>query len=105
ATYLPQFGPGGVRSAGMVPFATFFVVIVVARRMAMPLLPRTVVSLDSAFFIAAGICLGSVTAGRLVALALTLDALFRLAGAHSSTPRRERGGSWADDLLYVLYFG
>ncbi len=69
------------------------------------MLPQVVLSLDTGFYIAAALCLGSVNAGRLVALALTLDALIRLLGADSAAPRRQRGGSWSDDLVYVLYFG
>jgi diguanylate cyclase (GGDEF)-like protein len=72
--------------------------------MAMPLSEGTVVSLDSALFIAALICLGSVTAGRLVALALTLETLARLLRVEPG-PRRARRSGWADDLLYVSYFG
>ncbi len=104
ASYLPGFGPGIEGGEGALSFATFFFVIVLARRLAVPLLPQTVVSLDSGFYIAAALCLGSVASGRLVALALTLDALFRLVGADRAA-REQRGGTWTDDLIYVLYFG
>jgi diguanylate cyclase (GGDEF)-like protein len=103
ATYVPGFGPGPGRLEGALAFASFFVVIVVARRMAMPMLPNVVVSLDTGFYVAAAACLGSVPAGRLVAFSLTLDALLRL-GADAG-PRRLRGGDWVEDLVYVVYFG
>jgi len=44
-----------------------------------------------------------VPAGRLVALALTLDSLFRLAVAERRQPSGD--GRWAEELAYVLYFG
>jgi diguanylate cyclase (GGDEF)-like protein len=104
ATYLPGLGLGEPRHAGILPLATFFAVIVAARRMAMPMLPRVVVSLDTGFYVAAALCLGSTHAGRIVAVALTLDTLIRLF-ERESVLRRARDGSWLEDLIYVLYFG
>jgi len=104
ASYVEDFGPGIRPFEGVLTFASFFVVIAMARRMAMKMLPEVVVSLDTGFYIAAALCLGSVNAGRLVALALTLDALIRLLGPEAAGPRRLRGGGWSDDLVYVLYF-
>ncbi len=95
-------GPDEATSVGATSFFLFLVVIVVARGLAFELLPGTVVSLDSAFYVAAAVGLGAVTAGRLVALALTLDSLFRLL-----TTRRDAGerGQPVEALAYVLFFG
>ncbi len=101
ASYTPGFGPQSAARPDLVSFALFLVVIVAARIMASHLITDTVVSLDSGFYIAAAACLGSVTSGRLVALALTLDSLSRLVGRE----RRRGAGSWDAALAYVLYFG
>ena len=81
-------------------FALFVTVILAARALAFRLVPEAVLSLDSGFYVAAAMCLGSVPAGRLVALALTIDSLLRL--LHR---RRELGARWKEELAYVLYFG
>lgn len=101
ATYVPEFGPDSPARPSLLMFGLFLVVIVAARAMAYRLVGSTVVSLDSGFYIAAAVCLGSVTSGRLVALALTLDALSRLLSRERKAPVR----SWAAQLTYVLYFG
>jgi diguanylate cyclase (GGDEF)-like protein len=103
ATSWPGFGPGVTRSEGLGAFAVFFLVIVAARGMAVRVLPLSVISLDAGFYIAAALCLGSVTAGRLVALALTLDSLVRLVGHRAD--RGRTGDTWSENLTYVLYFG
>jgi len=103
ATFYLPIAPAASENAGAVPFALFLVVIVAARSMAFELLPRTVVSLDSAFYVAAAVILGSVTAGRLVALALTLDSLLRLMG--TARRQRERPPYWPESFAYVMYFG
>ena len=85
------------------PIILFVVVILSARALAFRLVEGSVLSLDSAYYVAAALCVGSVEAGRLVALALTLDASARL----SAKQRRGRvapDGWWAE-LGYVLYFG
>jgi diguanylate cyclase (GGDEF)-like protein len=83
--------------------AIFVVVILAARALAFRLVEGTVLSLDSAYYVAAALCVGSVGAGRLVAVALTIDASVRLYTA------RKRGhvdpGGWFTELGYVLYFG
>ena len=56
------------------PVVLFVVVILAARALAFRLVKGSVLSLDSAYYVAAALCVGSVNAGRLVALALTLDA-------------------------------
>jgi len=83
-------------------FVLFVTVILAARTMAFRLVPESVLSLDSAFYVAAAICVGSVPAGRMVALALTLDALLRLVARGRSGGVR---GRWREEAAYVLYFG
>jgi diguanylate cyclase (GGDEF)-like protein len=88
---------------GFAPFALFVVVILAARGMAFRLVDEQVLSLDSAFYVAAAFCLGALPAGRMVAFTLTLDALIRLVIAD----RRHRlpEGATTGALAYVLYFG
>lgn len=81
----------------------FAAVILIARALAFRVVEGSVLSLDSAYYVAAVLCVGTVEAGRLVALALTLDASARLSAKH----RRgvvDPDGWWAE-LGYVLYFG
>ncbi|MCB9565479.1 MAG: sensor domain-containing diguanylate cyclase, partial [Kofleriaceae bacterium] len=84
-------------------FTLFLGVIIAARGMAFRLVPESVLSLDSAFYVAAAACLGAAPAGRLVALALTLDSLWRLWWRE----RRARLArhAWREELAYVVYFG
>jgi diguanylate cyclase (GGDEF)-like protein len=89
--------------APALPIILFVVVILTARALAFRLVEGSVLSLDSAYYVAAALCVGTVEAGRLVALALTLDASARL----SAKQRRgdlDPDGWWAE-LGYVLYFG
>lgn len=83
--------------------ALFAIVILSARALAFRLIEGSVLSLDSAYYVAAALCVGSVGAGRLVAFALTIDASARLYAA------RKRGRvdprAWWTELGYVLYFG
>ena len=104
ATYWPGFGPQAPPRPDVLSFALFLVVIVAARAMATRLLPDAPVALDSGFYVAAAVSLGSVTAGRLVALALTVDALSRLARAHPQAGP-ERRLRWPEAVAFVLYFG
>jgi diguanylate cyclase (GGDEF)-like protein len=101
AYVLPEQSP--VHDNGFAPFALFVIVILAARGMAFRMVEESVLSLDSAFYVAAAFCLGSVPAGRMVAFTLTLDALIRLVIAD----RRHRlpPGSGTEHLSYVLYFG
>ncbi len=101
SSYLP--GASASSPGGPSLFALFVVVILAARMMAFRLVPESVLSLDSAFYVAAAMCLGSVTAGRMVALALTVDALIRL-GVRGRGGRLDRK-QWREHLAYVLYFG
>ena len=88
---------------GIAPFALFVIVILAARGMAFRVVEEAVLSLDSAFYVAAAFCLGAVPAGRMVAFTLTLDALIRLVIADRKGRVPEDGGTEA--LAYVLYFG
>lgn len=103
ATFLPGFGPESVARPDWLAFVMFLVVIVAARAMAVPLLAESVVSLDAGFYIAAAVCLGSVVAGRLVAVALLVDALLRLL-IRDRRPAPDEP-PWLDALIYGLYFG
>jgi diguanylate cyclase (GGDEF)-like protein len=83
--------------------ALFFFVILASRALAFHPVKGSVLSLDSAFYVAAVLCAGPIQAGRLTAVALTLDASVRLYRAR----RLERvdGEHWLDQLGYILYFG
>jgi diguanylate cyclase (GGDEF)-like protein len=100
---LPSLGVASVTPAGALPVVMFVTVILAARALAFRLLEGSVLSLDSAYYVAAALCVGSVEAGRLVSLALTVDAFVRLLAA------RRRGDSdpdgWFAELAYVVYFG
>ncbi len=103
ATYWPGFAPVAPTQPDVLAFAMFLIVIVAARAMATRLLPDTAVALDSGFYVAATVCLGSVAAGRLVALALTVDSVWRIAhdrhdGGPERVPMREAASS-------LVYFG
>ena len=85
------------------PIALFVIVILASRALAFRLVEDVVLSLDSAYYVAAALCVGSIAAGRLVAVALALDAAVRL------YLRYRRGklerGELRDELAYVVYFG
>ncbi len=83
--------------------AMFVAVILAARALAFRLVEGSVLSLDSAYYVAAALCVGAVGAGRLVAVALTLDASARLYFT-VKRGRMDPAGWWAE-LGYVLYFG
>jgi len=85
------------------PIILFVLVILTARALAFRLVEGSVLSLDSAYYVAAALSVGTVEAGRLVALALTLDASARLA-AKQRRGEIDPDGWWAE-LGYVLYFG
>ena len=85
------------------PIVLFVVVILAARALAFRLVEGSVLSLDSAYYVAAALCVGTLEAGRLVALALTVDATARLVIKHRQG-RLDPAGWWAE-LGYVLYFG
>ncbi|CAN5809649.1 hypothetical protein BH11MYX2_BH11MYX2_14410 [soil metagenome] len=95
-------GPDPVRTDALW-IALFVVVILAARALAFRLVEGSVLSLDSAYYVAAAMCVGAMSAGRLVAGALTVDATVRLWTA------RRRGQSdpdgWFADVGYIVYFG
>jgi diguanylate cyclase (GGDEF)-like protein len=80
-----------------------FVLVILAARALAFRVEGSVLSLDSAYYVAAALCVGSVGAGRLVAVALTLDASVRLYLARQR--KRPDPGGWIAELGYVLYFG
>jgi len=84
-------------------FLLFLGVILAGRGLAYHPVPERVIALDAAYFVASAMILGSLPAGRLVAIALTIDSLFRI----GSAARRGRlaNQSIADELGYVFYFG
>jgi diguanylate cyclase (GGDEF)-like protein len=81
--------------------ALFGLVILAARSLAFRV-ENSVLSLDSAYYVAAVLCVGAVDGGRLVAIALTIDASVRLYLARRRGKREDR---WFADLGYVIYFG
>jgi diguanylate cyclase (GGDEF)-like protein len=81
----------------------FVAVILIARALAFRLVEGSVLSLDSAYYVAAVLSVGTVEAGRLVALALTLDASARLSARHRRGHLDPDG--WFAELGYVVYFG
>jgi diguanylate cyclase (GGDEF)-like protein len=81
----------------------FFLVIVASRALAFHPVKGSVLSLDSAFYVVAVLCVGPIDAGRLTALALTIDAAARLYRGRRSEPIDPE--SQRDKLGYVLYFG
>jgi diguanylate cyclase (GGDEF)-like protein len=101
----------GLPMAGLLPepeptaalwIALFVIVILAARALAFRV-EGAVLSLDSAYYVAAALCVGSVGAGRLVAVALTIDASVRLYLAHRRGKHDEAG--LIAELGYVVYFG
>lgn len=94
----------------------FFLVILTSRALAFHPVKGSVLSLDSAFYVVAALCIGPIEAGRLVAFALTIDAGARLyrarrardtaapPGAPTDTARAGLAER-VDELCYVLYFG
>jgi len=101
----------GLPAAGLLPqpeptaalwIALFVIVILGARALAFPV-EGSVLSLDSAYYVAAALSVGSVGAGRLVAVVLTIDASMRLYSARKA--KRGDSEGWFAALGYVLYFG
>jgi diguanylate cyclase (GGDEF)-like protein len=104
ATYWPGFGPPPPSGPDALSFAMFLIVIVAARAMATRLLPDVPVALDSGFYVAAAVSLGSVTAGRLIALALTVDSVSRLALLSQQSGAEPRA-RWRESAAFIIYFG
>jgi diguanylate cyclase (GGDEF)-like protein len=76
-------------------------VILAARAMALQLTTGAVVSLDSAYYVAALLCVGTANAGHLVAFGLAADAAVRLTIGW----RQGRVVALPGELAYVAYFG
>lgn len=87
---------------GPLAFVGFLTVTLAARAMAFRI-GSSVLSLDSAFYVAAAVAVGPLAAGVLVAIALTVDAVARwlLAERRAVAPADDR----RDRLAYALYFG
>jgi diguanylate cyclase (GGDEF)-like protein len=100
---LPALGVLPTTPAPALAIVLFVTVILAARALAFRLIEGSVLALDSAYYVAAALCVGAVEAGRLVALALTVDAFVRLANARRE--RRFDPDGWGAELGYVLYFG
>ena len=86
---------------GMLSFVFFVAVIIAARSMAFRVTSHHVLSLDTAFYVASTMCLGNMSAGQMVAIALTIDSILRWALARRSA----NASSTASSLAYILYFG
>lgn len=90
--------------------ALFFFVILASRALAFHPVKGSVLSLDAAFYVAAILCVGPIEAGRLTAIALTIDAAVRFSrarrrAAERPDPAPASAGDRFDELAYVLYFG
>lgn len=102
-------GASGLGSAlaggaqGPIGFLAFLAVTLAARAMAFRI-GASVLSLDSALYVAAAVALGPVATGELVAIALTADAVARWLIAERRAPVRPSPDR-ADRLAYALYFG
>jgi len=103
ASLVRGFAPAQPAAGGPLLFVLFLLVVIATRSMAFRLFSETVVSLDSAFYIAAVMCLGSVATGWMVATALTLDAALRLIRRSKSGRDGER--PLAHNVARTLYFG
>ncbi len=84
--------------------ALFVIVILAARALAFRV-EGSVLSLDSAYYVAAALSVGTVGAGRLVAVVLTIDASLRLYAKRTRNRSTTEVSSWFAELGYVLYFG
>ncbi len=100
---LPQVVTLAPQHTSASSIALFITVILAARVMAFRLAEGSVLSLDSSYYVAAALCVGPMAAGRLVAVALTIDASARLILARRRG-RRDPDGLVAE-LGYALYFG
>ena len=85
------------------PILLFVTVILAARALAFRLVEGSVLSLDSSYYVAAALSVGTLEAGRLVAIALTVDATVRLVNKWRRGSLDPDG--WFAELGYVVYFG
>ena len=98
---LPAFGVVPEPEPTAALWIALFVLVILAARALAFRVEGNVLSLDSAYYVAAALCVGSVGAGRLVAVALTIDASARLYIAR----KRVEASGWIAELGYVVYFG
>src|SRR5262249_4435396 len=105
ASLVRGFAPAQPAAGGPLLFVLFLLVVVATRSMAFRLFSEAVVSLDSAFYIAAVLCLGSVATGWLVAVALTVDAVLRLVRRETANGARRDTRNWAGNVAHTFYFG
>jgi diguanylate cyclase (GGDEF)-like protein len=101
-SWIPQLAVAPPATDVPAAFVLFLVVILAARSLAFRPVPERVLALDAGYYVAAVVCLGSLPAGRLVAIALTLDSLLRLALARRPGRVQESRG---DAVGYAFYFG
>ncbi len=95
-------GPEPVARPDLSALILFGIVIVAGCTAAVRTAEGQVLALDGAFYVAAAVCVGSVLAGGLVALALSVDAGVRLVRARRDD--RAKLGWWGG-LCYVVFFG
>ena len=101
-SWIPQLAVAPPATDVPAAFVLFLVVILAARSLAFRPVPERVLALDAGYYVAAVVCLGSLPAGRLVAIALTLDSLLRLVLACRPGRVQESRG---DAVGYAFYFG
>lgn len=100
---IPALGVAPAARTAVLPLVIFGAVILAIRAMAVRMMRHVVLSADSTFYVGASLCLGALAASRMVAIAMTLDALTRFVLA-----RRRRDPEAADafmSIAYVLFFG
>ncbi len=100
---VPALGVAPAARTSVLPLLIFGVVILAIRAMAVRMLRHVVLSMDSTFYVGASLCLGALAASRMIAIAMTLDALTRFVLA-----RRRRDPEASDapmSIAYVLFFG
>jgi len=90
ATVLPGLAPPQPDAPGLAPQLLALLVIIAVRAMAFELYEGAMVSLDSPFYMASAITLGSVRAAWLVAIGLAADLLVRALRPVHGVRRRDR---------------
>jgi diguanylate cyclase (GGDEF)-like protein len=100
---IPAWAPASAPATGAPALLFFAAVILAARGLAFRPVPERVLALDTAFFVAAAVCLGALPAGRMVAVALTVDSLTRI--LILARTGRLAAVSWVDEVGYAIYFG
>ena len=96
AQFVPGLAPPQPPDPGLVPLVLSLLVIMAVRAMAFEVYEGAMVSLDSPFYVASALTVGTVRAAWLVAIGLTFDTLARALMPMHGVRRRDR-------LLFVLY--